>query len=78
MTDAGAIFIFVLSKKDSRESKSIELNKLKKKKNEDINSCVYALIQLSGHSPKTVLQWKLWCFRLDFGHYHKTLFLADL
>ena len=22
-------------------------------KNEDINSCVYALIQLSGHSPKT-------------------------
>ena len=22
--------------------------------NEDINSCVYALIQLSGHSPKTV------------------------
>ena len=25
------------------------------KKNEYINSCVYALIQLSGHSPKTVL-----------------------
>ena len=24
-------------------------------KNEDINSCVYALIQLSGHSPKTVI-----------------------
>ena len=23
-------------------------------KNEDINSCVYALIQLSGHSPKTI------------------------
>ena len=25
-----------------------------KSQNEDINSCVYALIQLSGHSPKTV------------------------
>ena len=23
-------------------------------KNENINSCVYSLIQLSGHSPKTV------------------------
>ena len=30
----------------------IDWNK-KKKKNEDINSCIYALIQLSGHSPKT-------------------------
>ena len=32
--------------------------------NKDINSCVYALIQLSGHSPKTVIndetQSKYW------------------
>ena len=41
--------------KKKKKLKSIEINKWKKKKNEDINSCVYALIQLSGHSPKTVL-----------------------
>ena len=35
--------MFILDK-DSGESKSIEINKLKTKKNEDINSCVYALI----------------------------------
>ena len=26
-------------------------------KNEDMNSCVYAVIQLLGHSPKTVSFW---------------------
>ena len=35
------MFIIV---KDSGESKSIEKKEKKKKKNEDINSCVYALI----------------------------------
>ena len=44
---------FILDK-DFGELKSIEINIYKKMKNEDINSCVYALIQLSGHSPKTV------------------------
>ena len=45
--------MFILEK-DSGESKSIEINQ-KKKKNENINSCVYALIQLSGHSHKSVI-----------------------
>ena len=47
--------ICLLLKKTLGESKTMEINKFKKKwKNEDINSCVYALIQLSGHPPKTV------------------------
>ena len=37
--------MFILEK-DFGESKSIEINKLKKMKNEDINSWVYALIHL--------------------------------
>ena len=44
--------MFILDK-DSGASKSIEINNKKNMKNEDINSCIYALIQLSGHSPKT-------------------------
>ena len=36
--------MFILNK-DSGESKSIEIKKYKKMKNQDINSCVYALIQ---------------------------------
>ena len=31
----------------------LKQKKKKKKENEDINSCVYVLIHLSGHSPKT-------------------------
>ena len=46
--------ICLFLKRTPGESKSIEINKFKKMKNEDINSCIYALIQLSGHSPKTV------------------------
>ena len=44
---------FILER-DSRELKSIECygNKLQ---NEDINCCIFALIQLSGHSPKPIL-----------------------
>ena len=38
--------MFILDK-DSGESKLIEINKKKKMKNEDINSCVYVLIQWS-------------------------------
>ena len=44
--------------KDSRELKSIKMNQ----KNEDINICIYALIQLFGHSPEicSVWQWVCW------------------
>ena len=37
--------MFILEK-DSGESKSIEIKNKKRKKNEDVNSCVYALIQV--------------------------------
>ena len=35
-----------------------------KSQNEDINSCIYALIQLSGHSPKTVCTFSFTLFKL--------------
>ena len=46
--------LFIIPEEDWSQSKSIEEYEVNKLKNEDGYSCFYALVQLPGHSSKTV------------------------